>query len=140
MKHELRLRLEPRARTDFGDAVGRIAFGNLNESFGVSLRFWQPSDYLTQWTAACEDIDAGTSSVVISSMDDPTEREGIVWLWLLYVNDAHVHLQQRLLVLANYPRTFTPDQARSWMEPRARGVSEWTLPRRGLAWRVELVE
>ena len=111
---------------------GVIVMGDFTERFAVPLDFWAELDYERQWQEGAQRLVGGApSSLLLTRVEDPTERDTIYRYWALYRRTGEaVTVREHLWVSKDHGR-FDPLSPYASIEPYPFGpaerVSEWDL-------------
>ncbi|MFE3195522.1 hypothetical protein ACFXHA_41425 [Nocardia sp. NPDC059240] len=113
-------------------AVGIIRLRDMEERFHAPIGFWTIEDYRRSWDVALRKVidDAGISCLVTSMLDPATAN--FIQVWPLYRDGATVHVQNRLIFLAEEP-SFDATAPWDCLGPRSTvnedgdHISEWSV-------------
>ena len=113
--------------------VGKIIMNNYSETFQSSLSYWNESDYMNQWKNGIKYIiDGHKKSCLVTSMFDP-KVANYIFLWLLYLENNVVHIQNQVLFLNDLNESFNEDRIYSYISEReiidedGNSISEWDV-------------
>jgi hypothetical protein len=114
-------------------ARGDLTLGTFSEDFESSLSYWSPTDYQRQWIIAATRLaDGESTSAFITSLDDPSHANFIVW-WPAWRIGGSVALQNQLLFFDTLTGAF--DASDPYAHVRTRKtvsqdgalISEWVV-------------
>jgi hypothetical protein len=109
---------------------GTIQIEDYTETFAASLVRWTRAHYVRHWREACQRLIRGKESVLISSYEEPSWSEFLVW-WPLYPDGDMVYVRNELLIYAQLTEQFSIENP--WASIRERKlvsdeglkISEW---------------
>jgi len=105
---------------------------DFTERFGVPLDFWSEPEYRRQWQEGTQRlVDGAPASLLLTRVEDPTERDTIYRWWSLYRRTGEaVTVQEQLWVTEDLGH-FDPAYPYAAVHPYPSGldqmVSEWNL-------------